>query len=95
VSDLALPRVAPEEVGFSAPRLQRIDSAMARAIARGEVVGGVTLVARHGRVAHLAAHGHRDREAGAPMRPDTIFRLFSMTKPVTVAAVLLLFEAVG
>jgi CubicO group peptidase (beta-lactamase class C family) len=91
VSDL--PLAAPEAVGFSAARLQRIDTAMARAIERGQVVGGVTLVARHGRVAHLAAHGQRDREAGAPMRPDTIFRISSMTKPVTVAAVMMLFEA--
>jgi CubicO group peptidase (beta-lactamase class C family) len=92
VSGLPRPRVAPEAVGFSAPRLRRIDAAMAGAIERGEVAGGVTLVARHGRVANLAAHGHRDREAGAPARPDTIFRIFSMTKPITAAAVLMLFE---
>jgi CubicO group peptidase (beta-lactamase class C family) len=65
---------------------------MARFVDQRKVAGAVTLVARHGAVAHFAATGLMDVEAGTPMRRDTIFRIFSMTKPVTVVAVRVLYE---
>jgi CubicO group peptidase (beta-lactamase class C family) len=87
-----LEEVTPEAVGFSSARLRRIDEAMERLVDQGTVAGAVTLVARHGKVAHFAATGRMDVEAGAPMRRDAIFRLASMTKPITAVAVLLLYE---
>jgi CubicO group peptidase (beta-lactamase class C family) len=82
----------PEEVGFSSARLRRITSTVHAAIDRGEVAGAVALVARHGQVVHHEASGLLDVAAGTPMRPDTIFRIYSMTKPVTATATLLLYE---
>jgi CubicO group peptidase (beta-lactamase class C family) len=84
--------VAPEDVGFSSARLKRIGDAMRRFVDEGTIAGAVTLVARQGKVAHFEATGLMDREARRPMERDTIFRLASMTKPITVVAALLLFE---
>lgn len=78
--------------GFAAARLGRINDALRRWVDAGEIAGAVTLLARHGHTAHVAAVGQRDREAGAALTPDALFRIFSMTKPVTVTAVLMLFE---
>src|SRR5690606_32759344 len=61
-------------------------------IAAGDLSGAVTLVARDGKIAHLAAHGVKNLETGEPMREDTIFRIASMTKPVVSVAVMLLVE---
>jgi CubicO group peptidase (beta-lactamase class C family) len=82
----------PEEVGVSAERLTRIHAAMQRYVDRHEVAGVVTLVARRGRVIHLDAVGYRDAEAKATMTNDTIFRIASMTKPITSVALMMLFE---
>jgi CubicO group peptidase (beta-lactamase class C family) len=87
-----LPVARPEEVGMSSERLARIAVAMKRYIDRKEVSGVVTMVARRGRVVHLEAAGHRDAEARTPMTTDTIFRIASMTKPITSVAVMMLFE---
>ncbi len=87
-----LPTGAAEDSGLSSERLQRIKIAMQRYIDRGEVPGVVTLVARHGRVVHFEALGYRDVEAKAPMTKDAIFRIASMTKPITSVAVMMLFE---
>ena len=87
-----LPTAKPEDVGMSSERLARIRTAMQRYIDRKEVPGVVTLVARRGRVVHLEAFGNRDAEAGAPMTTDVIFRIASMTKPITSAAVMMLYE---
>jgi CubicO group peptidase (beta-lactamase class C family) len=84
--------VSPREVGFSSTRLERINAVVHAAIDRGEIAGAVTLIARHGKVAHHAAAGLLDVVSGAPMHPDSIFRIYSMTKPVTAVAVMLLFE---
>ncbi len=84
--------VSPGRVGLSESRLGRIDTAMQRYIDRGEVAGTVTLVARKGRIAHIAAHGLRDAESQAPMTTDTIFRIASMTKPITSVALMMLYE---
>jgi CubicO group peptidase (beta-lactamase class C family) len=82
----------PEEVGLSPDRLQRIHETMQRHIAAGDIAGGVTLVARKGRVAHLEAHGLRDIDAKKAMQKDAIFRIASMSKPITGVAVMMLIE---
>jgi len=84
--------VRAEDVGLSVERLSRIDGAVGRHLGPEKVAGAVTLVARHGQIAHLRAHGYADREAGRPMTTDAIFRLYSMTKPVTMVALLTLLE---
>jgi CubicO group peptidase (beta-lactamase class C family) len=78
-----LPTAAPEAVGFSSSRLQRLDAVMRDYADRDRVSGLVTVVVRNGKVAELAAYGRRDIEANAPMQKDTIFRIASMSKAVT------------
>ena len=87
-----LPAARPEEVGLSAERLKRIHQAIQRHIDAGEISGAVTLVARRGRIAHFEAHGLMDLEAKKPMAKDAIFRMASMSKPVTAVAVLMMVE---
>ena len=87
-----LPLVEPEAVGFSLERLSRIDKVMETHIAQQKIAGGVTLLARHGKIAHLGVYGMMDVEAEKPMTPDTIFRIASMTKPITSVAVMMLYE---
>jgi CubicO group peptidase (beta-lactamase class C family) len=84
--------VTPEDVGFSPVRLRRIGEGMRRYVDEGKIAGAVTLVARHGKVAHVEATGLMDREARRPMERDAIFRIASMTKPITCTAVMMLFE---
>jgi CubicO group peptidase (beta-lactamase class C family) len=88
----ALPEAKPEQVGLSAARLQRIQETMARHIAEHNISGAVTLVARKGQLAHLAAHGLMDVEGKRAMAKDAIFRIWSMSKPVTGVAILMLME---
>ena len=83
---------APEDLGFSSERLDRIRDTIQRHIDAGDITGAVTLVARRGRIAHFEAHGLMDLDAGTPMRKDAVFRIMSMTKPVTAVAVLMLLE---
>ena len=82
----------PESVGMSSARLERIAPAMRAYVDRGVYAGIRTLVARRGVVVHDAAYGQRDKEAGAPMTRDTIFRLYSMTKPIICTALMTLYE---
>ena len=92
-AEAGLPCVVPAEgVGMSTERLERIGEGMRRLIAEDKIPGTVTLVARRGKVVHFEANGMRDVAAGRPMEKDTIFRLYSQTKPVTGAAVMMLFE---
>ena len=78
-ADLPIPSARPEDVGLSSARLARLKAAMQGYVDRREVAGVVTLVARHGKLAHFDSIGYRDAEAKASMTPDTIFRLASMT----------------
>lgn len=87
-----MPQVRPEEAGIAADRLQRLHRFMDVATAADGYVGGVTLVARDGRIVDWRAHGHRDLGRSVPMARDDIFRIYSMTKTVTSVAVLLLME---
>ena len=87
-----LPNAKPEEVGLSSERLQRIHQMLQRRIDAGDIAGSVTLVARNGKVAHFETHGLMDIETKKPMAKDAIFRLASMTKPVTGVAIMMLVE---
>jgi len=80
------------EVGFDPGRLERIDRHFARYVEQGLLPGWLIVVSRHGRVAHLSRCGHADVEAGRPVGVDTLWRIFSMTKPVTSVAAMMLFE---
>ena len=82
----------PDEVGLSTKRLERISSTTQRFIDEGQVAGAVTLVARRGKVVHFEAYGMMDIEAEKPTQKDTIFRIYSMTKPVAAVGVMLLCE---
>ena len=82
----------PEEVGFSSERLKRVHDAVQRHIDAKELSGVVTLVARKGRIAHFEAQGLMDLESKKPMPKDGIFRLASMSKPITGVAVLMMLE---
>ncbi|HJV42189.1 serine hydrolase domain-containing protein [Caulobacter sp.] len=88
---LALPRAKPEETGFNAERLKRLDEHMQAMVTNGQIAGGVTLLARHGRVVHAKAFGVRAL-GGEPMPMDAIFRIRSETKPVTGVAMMILYE---
>jgi len=90
---VALPRAAsPESVGLSSERLRRLDRWMEGEIAAGRKSGVVVLIARHGKIAWEKAYGVSDVASRAPLRPDAMFRLFSMTKPITSVALLTLYE---
>ena len=83
---------SPEEVGLSSERLARIGQALTRQIEARSFPGAVALVARKGTVAYFEAFGQLDPQAGTPMAQDAIFRLYSMTKPFTSVAAMLLVE---
>jgi CubicO group peptidase (beta-lactamase class C family) len=82
----------PEKVGFSAQRLRRIDAAMRRYVDEGQIAGILAMVARHGQLAYSEMWGMRDVAAEKPIQLDTIFRIYSMTKPITSVAALMLYE---
>jgi CubicO group peptidase (beta-lactamase class C family) len=84
--------VEPDEVGLDARRLARIDDHFRRYVDDGRLPGWLICVSRHGKVAHLTCCGHRDREAGLPVERDTLFRIYSMTKPITSVAAMMLHE---
>ncbi|MEM9518941.1 MAG: serine hydrolase domain-containing protein [Actinomycetota bacterium] len=84
---------SPESVGMSSARLDRIGSILHDTyVEPGEVAGISTLVARRGEIVHASQIGHRDREAGLAMTDDTLFRIYSMTKPIVSTALMLLHE---
>lgn len=87
-----LPGTSPSTVGLSQARLDRLEAVVQRYVDDQAIAGAVTLIARRGRQAHIQAYGMADRDDGIPMRADTIFRIASMTKPVTSVAVLMLYE---
>ena len=87
-----LPTAKPERVGMSTPRVELMTPAMQNVVDQGKFSGVVTLVARHGKVVHFDAVGKQDIEANRPMAKDTIFRIYSMTKPITGVAMMILFE---
>ena len=82
----------PEAAGMSAERLQRVDAFLARQQAQGKLAGAVTVVARRGQIVQFKAHGLADLETQRAMRPDAIFQIQSMSKPIATVAVLMLLE---
>ena len=87
-----LPTGKPESLGLSSERLERIGAVVQHDIDDRRIAGAVTLVIRHGHIAWFKSQGMMDREAGKPMRPDAMFRICSMTKPITSLAVMMLYE---
>lgn len=79
-------------LGFSEERLKRITQHMQRAVEDGIMVGGEALIARRGKIAYRQTFGMSDREAGVPATSDTLYRIYSMTKPVTAVAMMMLYE---
>ncbi|MCY3778796.1 MAG: serine hydrolase [Chloroflexi bacterium] len=82
----------PENVGLSSARLERIANHFDRYVDEGKIPGYLVLIARRGKAAYLHRYGLRDVEAGFPIEQDTIFRIYSMTKPITSVSVLMLYE---
>jgi CubicO group peptidase (beta-lactamase class C family) len=82
----------PEAVGLSSERLVHVRPAIERYIGGDKIAGAVTLIARRGEVVHHECVGLLDRESGAPMPPDAIFRIYSMTKPIVCVALMTLYE---
>jgi CubicO group peptidase (beta-lactamase class C family) len=80
------------EVGLDAERLKRIDAYFAGYVADGRLPGWLLTISRHGRLAHVARSGSRDLEAGLPVTDDTVWRIYSMTKPITSVAAMILYE---
>jgi CubicO group peptidase (beta-lactamase class C family) len=84
--------VKPETVGFSSERLERLHTLMQQVVDQKQIAGIVTILARHGKVVDYRTYGYRDLATSAPMAKDVIFRDFSMTKPVTGVAMMILYE---
>jgi len=84
--------VSPESVGFSSQRLERLHAFIQNEIDQKKLAGAVTILARHGKVVEYRTYGVRDMATGAPMTKDTIFRDYSMTKPVTGVGMMILYE---
>src|SRR3954454_18245050 len=84
--------VDPGEVGLDEQRLQRIDTHFRGYVDDGRLPGWQVMVSRRGRVAHLSSYGLADKELGRPVENDTIWRIYSMSKPVTSVAAMMLVE---
>lgn len=87
-----LSRAEPETVGMSAERLERIAPVMQGYVDDGELVGATSMIARHGEVVHFETFGDLNMETGQPMTGDSIFRIYSMSKPITTLAAMILYE---
>ena len=87
-----LPKASPEEVGFSSERLNRLTETFQRDVDTGSIPGAVVMVARNGKVAYEKAFGYQNREENIQMKTDAIFRIASMSKPITSVAVMMLAE---
>jgi CubicO group peptidase (beta-lactamase class C family) len=84
--------VEPEEAGLDPQRLARLDSYLDGYVANGRHKGSLLVITRGGRIAHVSQRGHRDAAAGLPVELDTIWRIYSMTKPITSVAAMMLYE---
>ncbi|WP_446218733.1 serine hydrolase domain-containing protein [Micromonospora sp. IBHARD004] len=82
----------PDRIGFDPARLARIDEHFGRYVDDGRLAGWQIVVTRRGEIAHSSTYGLRDREAGAPVEADTLWRIYSMTKPITSVAAMMLWE---
>jgi len=91
-SPAEFPVAAPESVGFSSERLALIDGYVAKQMATGRLPGASLLLLRHGKVVLDKVYGKADRDLGTALKTDSLFRIYSMTKPVTGVALMILFE---
>lgn len=87
-----VPRVLPAAVGLAQDRLDRITRHLRDDVERGYLAGAIGVVARRGRIAYWETVGLADKESGAPLRDDAIFRIYSMTKPIVGVALMTLYE---
>ena len=87
-----IPMAKPEEVGMSADKLAKVDAAMQDSIKQNRIPGGIVMIARHGKIVHFQAYGQMDLEANKPMTTDAIMRFYSMSKAITTAAALMLYD---
>ena len=89
---MSLPLCQPEDVGLSSPGLSRLSATLTARIEAGHLPGAVALVARHGKIGYFEAFGKQDPVNGAPMTRDSLFRIYSMTKPMVSVGVMMLLE---
>ena len=87
-----LSQASPEVLGLSSERLDRIGATLKAHVEKGVIPGAVALVARRGKIAYLETFGMRDQESGSPMETDTIFQIYSMSKPITSVGAMMLHE---
>lgn len=92
LSSRTLARTTPESVGMSSQRLTRLHDAMQGFVDDGRLAGITTMIARHGQIVDFQTYGYRDIEANDPMAEDAIFRIYSMSKPITGVALMMLYE---
>ncbi len=90
--NLGLPIAEPESVGMSSAKLDLLPKSLGGYVDKGQLPGFVTVVARDGKIVHFEAFGKRDVERDLPMEKDTIFRMYSMTKPITGTAIMMLVD---
>jgi CubicO group peptidase (beta-lactamase class C family) len=83
---------SPEDVGMSSANLRNVTNLVRRYVDAGRYPGVISLVARHDKIVHFETYGLMDAERGRPMTPDTVFRIFSMTKPVASVGLMMLYE---
>jgi CubicO group peptidase (beta-lactamase class C family) len=88
----SLPQAKPESLGLSSSRLQRMSDAFKRDIDKGTIPGVTMMVARRGKIGWFEALGRQSPAASAPMAQDSIFRIFSMTKPIVSIGIMMLLE---
>ncbi|MEK7413710.1 MAG: serine hydrolase domain-containing protein, partial [Planctomycetota bacterium] len=91
-SSWPLSKTSPNRVGLCPKRLERVEAYLDRIVAERTLAGAITVVARQGRIAHLHCYGMQDVEKGIAMREDTLFRIYSMTKPIVCVATMMLYE---
>ena len=80
----------PDQVDIDARRIERVSHVFRRLVDAGQLPGFISLVARHGKTVQFDCYGSADKEAGKPVEPDTIFRIYSMTKPIVSVALMTL-----
>ena len=83
---------APEDVGVSSSRLERLTRHVQGYVDQGRIPGAITMLARGGKIIHFETYGQMDRQTGEPTRPDSLFRFFSMTKPIASVGLMTLYE---
>jgi CubicO group peptidase (beta-lactamase class C family) len=88
----ALIEAEPEDVGISSSRLENVSRVVQSYVDQGKYVGAISMVARRGKIVHFETYGNMDEEAGKPTTPDTIYRIYSMTKPIASVGLMTLYE---